>query len=59
MIMEEESGVHSSHQTCPPIHGHGGKFLLHGGILENLTGEEDFDRPAAGLTSEELNKQQR
>jgi len=34
-----------------PIHGHGGKFHLHGGKLETMEGDADFNRPAAGICS--------
>jgi len=56
--MEEQTNVNSSHQTFPPIHGHGGRFLLHGGQLEYVTGDADNDPNAlaAGMTSEELDK---
>jgi len=33
------------------IHGHGGKFLLHGGKLETMTGDADTNRPAAGIST--------
>ena len=38
------------------IHGHSGNFLLHGGKLEMVTGD-DKNRPAAGMTSEQLHPQ--
>lgn len=51
--------IQSSHPTTPTIHGHGGHFHLHAGHLEYVTGDADMDpnAPAAGMSSEELDKQ--
>jgi len=38
------------------IHGPGGKFHLHGGKLESMTGDADMDRPAAGICSRDLDR---
>jgi len=39
--------------------GHGGNFHLHGGHLEHVIGDEDnVDRPAAGMSTDELDRQQ-
>jgi hypothetical protein len=35
-------------------HTHAGKFHLHGGVLEEMTGQGDEHRPAAGMTSDDL-----
>ena len=40
--------------THPQIHGHGGKFHLHGGKLQTMEGDADFNRPAAGICSDEF-----
>jgi len=37
----------------PAIHGPGGKFHLHGGKLESMSGDADMNRPAAGRSSSE------
>jgi hypothetical protein len=44
---------HDEHEHVH-IHGHGGKFHLYGGELERVYGDEDVNRPAAGMTTEEL-----